>query len=64
MAPASMGTSVRDTMSEARSENVTVRAMSLNSCPAMPSTKTMGKKTATVVRVEAVTAPATSVVPL
>ena len=59
----SMGTSVSDTTREARREKVTVRAMSLKSCPAIPSTKTMGKNTATVVNVEAVTAPATSVVP-
>ena len=39
-------------------------AMSRKSCPEMSSTNTIGKKTATVVRVEATTAPQTSLVPL
>jgi len=59
----SIGTRVRETTKEASREKVTVSAISLNSCPAIPSTKTIGKNTATVVKVEAVTAPATSEVP-
>ena len=49
--------------SEARMEMETVSAWSRKSCPATPSTKTMGRNTATVVRVEAITGPATSTVP-
>ncbi len=49
--------------SEARMEMETVSAWSWKSCPATPSTKTMGRNTATVVRVEAITGPATSTVP-
>ncbi len=55
---------VTATTSEASRLKVTVRAWSRKSCPAMPSTKTMGRNTATVVRVEATTAPPTSAVPL
>ncbi|CAH0309162.1 hypothetical protein SRABI128_04447 [Microbacterium sp. Bi128] len=39
---------------------VTVRANGRNSAPARSPTKAMGRKTATVVRVDAVMAPATS----
>ena len=42
----------------------TVSAWSRKSWPATPSTKTIGRKTATVVSVEAITGPATSTVPL
>lgn len=38
---------------------MTVTENGRKSCPAMPSTKAMGRKTATVVSVEAVIAPAT-----
>ena len=40
-----------------------VRARSVKSCFVMPSTNTMGRNTHTVVRVEAVMAPATCFVP-
>ena len=43
---------------EARSEKTTVRERSRKTWPAMPSTKTMGRKTATVVRVDARARPA------
>ena len=45
------------------SEKVTASARSRNNCPAMPSTKTMGTKTHTVVRVAATTACPTSDAP-
>ena len=51
------------TSREASSEKTTVSAISPNTCPAMPSTNTMGKNTAIVVRVEAKTAPPTSETP-
>ena len=51
---------VRETKSEASRAMVTVRANGRNSSPAMSPTKAIGRNTATVVRVEAVTAPATS----
>ena len=53
-----LGVKVSATTSETSSENVTVSAWSPNSCPATPSTKTMGTKTQIVVRVLAVTAEA------
>ena len=56
---ASTGTIVSATSSEASSAIVTVMANGRKSCPAMPETKAMGRNTATVVRVEAVIAPAT-----
>ena len=51
------------TAREARSEKTTVRPRSPNICPAIPSTKTIGKKTAIVVSVDATTAEPTSAVP-
>ena len=45
------------------SAKTTVRARSEKTCPATPSTNTMGKNTATVVSVEAITAVPTSEVP-
>ncbi len=45
------------------SENDTVSAWSRKSWAAMPSRKTTGRKTATVVRVEAITARPTSEAP-
>jgi len=59
-----MGIRVTATTREASRLRVTVMAMSPKSAPAIPSTKMMGRKTATVVRVEAATAPPTSVVPV
>ena len=59
-----MGIRVSATMSENTSANVTVSAWSRNSCPAIPLMKTIGKNTAIVVSVAAVTAVATSAVPL
>ena len=40
-----------------------VSARSVNSCLVIPVTNTMGRNTQTVVRVEAVTAPATCLAP-
>ncbi len=54
------GTIVSETTREASSAMVTVSANGRNSSPTWPPTSAMGRKTATVVRVEAVTAPATS----
>jgi hypothetical protein len=51
---------VRDTRSEESSAMVTVRANGRNSSPASSPTNAIGRKTATVVSVEAVMAPATS----
>ena len=59
----SIGTSVSATSSESSNEKVTVSAWSRNSWPAMPEMNTIGKNTATEVRVAAVTAIATSDVP-
>ena len=55
--------SVREMASDARIENDTVSAWSLNNWPPTPSTNTIGRNTATVVSVEATTAPCTSLVP-
>ena len=60
---ASMGIRNRAVPREASREKTTVRAMSPKTWPATPSTKTMGRNTATVVRVEAPTAMPTSCVP-
>ena len=57
---ASTGTTVRETKREATSATVTVTANGRNNSPAWPPTIPMGRKTATVVSVEDVTAPATS----
>lgn len=54
------GTTVRETSSEASRAAVTVSENEPNSSPIMPPVRPMGRKTATVVRVEEVTAPATS----
>jgi hypothetical protein len=51
---------VSDTASEASRATVTVMAKLENSWPTRPPTRAMGENTATVVSVEAVTAPATS----
>jgi len=51
------------TTSEASRLKTTLSARSPKTCPATPSTKTMGKKTAIVVSVEATTAPPTSSAP-
>ncbi len=58
-----MGITVIATISEAKRAQVTVREKSRNSSPANPLRKTTGKKTQTVVRVEAHIAPATSLLP-
>ena len=60
---ANIGTNRSATTKEANSENTTAKAKSPKIWPATPSTNTMGKNTATVVKVEAVTACATSRVP-
>ena len=57
---ASTGTMVIDTSSDATRAIATVIENGRNSSPVMPDTTATGTKTATVVRVEAVTAPATS----
>ena len=54
---------VMETSSEASSAKVTVRESGRKNSLTMPPTSPSGKKTATVVRVELVTALATSVVP-
>ncbi len=51
---------VSETNNDDRSAIVTVNAKGLNSSPARSPTKAIGRKTATVVSVEAVIAPATS----
>lgn len=57
---ASTGTIVRATKSEASIAIVTVSANGRKSSPVRSPTKAMGRKTATVVRVDAVIAAATS----
>ena len=59
----SMGMNNTATKSETKRALTTVTAWSPKIWPAMPSIKTMGAKTATVVKVEAVIAPATSPTP-
>ena len=61
---ASIGIKNSATATEANSENTTVRERSPKICPAIPSTNTIGKKTAIVVRVDAKTAVPTSLTPL
>ncbi len=61
---ANIGIKKSDTNNEANRENTTASERSPNICPAIPSTKTIGKKTAIVVIVEATTAPPTSDTPL
>ena len=58
-----MGTRVSATNSEAKRDTATVRARPRETLPAMPAAKNIGRKTATVVKVEAVIAPPTSLVP-
>ncbi len=60
----STGMTVSETSSEASSATVTVTANGMKICPTKPPTRAIGAKTATVVRVEAVTAPATSRTPV
>jgi hypothetical protein len=60
---ASIGIRNSATASEASRLNTTVSPRSPNICPAMPSTNTIGKNTATVVRVDDTTALPTSEVP-
>lgn len=55
----SSGTKVSAEISEAVSAKTMVKPTSLKSCPDMPCMSAMGRKTTTVVRVEAVTALAT-----
>ena len=57
------GTSVRATIRLAISEYVIVSARSTNICFVIPSTKTIGRNTQTVVIVDAVIAPATCLAP-
>ncbi|OPZ49945.1 MAG: hypothetical protein BWY91_02939 [bacterium ADurb.BinA028] len=54
------GTTVRETNNDASSAMVTVMANGRNNSPVWPDTNPIGRKTATVVKVEDVTAPATS----
>ncbi len=61
---ASTGITVSDTSSEASRATVTVMANGANSWPTKPPTRAIGANTATVVSVEAVTAPATSRTPV
>ena len=60
---ANIGTRVIAINHDARSANVTVNASSLKICPAIPTTKIIGRKTAIVVKVEPVIAPTTSSLP-
>ena len=60
---ASTGTTVSATSREASSATVTVIAKDAKICPTMPPTSAIGVNTATVVSVDAVTAPATSRTP-
>ena len=57
------GTTVKAMARLARREYAMVSPMSTNSCLVMPSVNTMGRKTHTVVKVEASMAPATSPAP-
>ena len=57
------GTRVSATTRLASREKVMVSARSVKSCLVMPSTNTMGRKTHTVVNVEAVMAPSTCPAP-
>jgi hypothetical protein len=57
---ARIGTTVSAQTSEASRANVTVSAKGRKNWLTMPPTKPIGRKTATVVRVELVIAPATS----
>ena len=59
-----MGIRVIATISDINIANVMVSAWSRNNCPATPCTNTSGKNTATVVRVDAITAIETSRAPL
>ncbi len=59
-----VGMSVTETMSERPTEQLIASAMSRKSWPASSSTNRTGRKTASVVNVEARTAPQTSCAPL
>ena len=59
----SMGITDTDTKRLSITAQLTAMAMSLKSCPASSCTKTTGRKTATVVSVDASTAPHTSRAP-
>ena len=54
------GTIVNETNSDATKARAKVSANGLNNCPTRPPTPAIGRKTATVVKVAAVIAPATS----
>ena len=58
-----IGTTVTDTNREAARAKQIVKAKGIRSWDVIPLTKTKGKYTATVVKVEAITAPTTSWVP-
>ena len=60
---ASIGMNNTATINEAINDVTTVKPRSLNTWPANPSTNTIGKNTQIDVRVEAITAPRTSLVP-
>ena len=60
----SMGTSVSATNREQSRANTTTRASSLNNMPEMVCMKTTGRKIIEVVRVEAMIAPVTCLVPI
>ena len=57
---ANTGTTVSETNRDASSATVTATAKGRKMAPAWPPTRPIGRNTATVVRVELVTAPATS----
>jgi hypothetical protein len=63
MRAVAVGISVTETSSDRPTEQLMARAMSRKSCPASSSTNSTGRKTASVVAVEATTAPHTSRVP-
>ena len=58
-----VGITEMETNKEKETAAVAAMAMSLMSCPASSSRKMIGKKTATVVSAEAISAPQTSLVP-
>ena len=60
---ARIGISVSATARDPNNEKVTVNAKSLQIWPAIPTTNTIGRNTAIVVKVEPVIAPPTSVAP-
>ena len=60
---ASIGTKKRATIRDAMREKTTAKERSVKICPAIPSTKEMGRNTLMVVSVLALTAMATSALP-